>query len=112
MRDKTLDETRLERLTMGALLLVLVTALPAARPWPEALEGLTAVLLGLVLLGSAFYQRGHGWRVGRLTWAVGIAVIMLGLLSVQSGGAIHSASALAILCLGLWFMGRGLGMEV
>jgi hypothetical protein len=109
---KSLDEKRVERLTVGAVLLVLVTALPQAHPWPDRLEGLTAILVGLVLLGSAFYQRGRGWRVGRITWAVGPLAILFGVLSIAADGQLHSATALAVVCLGLWFIGRGLGMEV
>ncbi len=102
-------EEQIERLTTGALLLAIVPAL--LHLWPPPLEGLSAVLVGLVLLGSAFYQRGRGWPVGRVTWLVAPAAIALGLLSVATGGRVHSATALAVVLLGVWFVGRGLGWE-
>jgi hypothetical protein len=102
-------EEQIERLTVGGLLLAIVPAL--LHLWPAPWEGLSAVLVGLVLLGSAFYQRGRGWPVGRVTWFVAPLAIGLGLVSVASGGRIHSATAMAVVLLGVWFMGRGMGLE-
>lgn len=111
MARKTVDEEHAERITVGVVLLVLVPSLLSN--WiPHPLEGLSAVAVGLVLLGSAFYQRGRGWRVGRITWLSGVLAITLGLLSVASGGRMHSATALVVVLLGLWFVGRGLGKEI
>jgi hypothetical protein len=111
MARKTIDEERAERLTVGAVLLVLVPSL-LSNWFPSRLEGLSAVAVGLVLLGSAFYQRGRGWRVGRITWLAGVLAIALGLFSVASAGRVHSATALVVVLLGLWFVGRGLGKEI
>lgn len=99
----------MERLTVGALLLAVAPAL--LHLWPPLLEGLSAVLVGLVLLASAFYQRGRGWPVGRVTWLAAPLAIGLGLVSAASGGRIHSATAMAVVLLGVWFVGRGIGLE-
>lgn len=111
MARKSAGEERAEQVTVGLVLLALVPALVSS--WhPYDLEGLSAVGVGLALLGSAFYQRAQSWPVGRLTWLVGTAAVLLGLVSVASSGRVHSATALVVVFLGLWFVGRGLGREV
>jgi hypothetical protein len=111
LSGKPLEEQRVEQITVGAVLLAVAPAL-LSQWFPHRLEGLSAVAVGLVLLGSGFYQRGRGWPVGRITWIAGIAAIALGLASVASGGQLHSATALVVVLLGLWFVGRGIGHEV
>lgn len=106
---KPQGEEQVERLTVGAVLLVIAPAL--LRLWPPSLEGVSAVLVGAVLLGSAFYQRGRSWPVGRVTWFVAPVIIALGVISVASGGRVHSATAFAVVLLGIWFVSRGVGLE-
>jgi hypothetical protein len=111
MVQKSPGEVRAERVTVGLVLLALAPALVGSLH-PHDLEGLSALGVGLVLLGSGFYQRGRGWPVGRLTWLAGGLAVLLGLVSVASRGRLHSATALVVVALGLWFVWRGLGREV
>jgi hypothetical protein len=106
---KTQHEARLERLTIGAVLLVLAVVEFGLLPAP--LRGLDVLLIGLVLVASAALQQARRWPVGRLTWLVGLLVLAVGLLeaTVTLPGA--SAVALAVLLVGLWLVGRGFGLE-
>jgi hypothetical protein len=106
---KTHDEANVERLTIGVVLLVL--AIAEFGLLPGSMRSLDVLLIGLVLVASALYQRARRWRVGRLTWLVGHLVLAVGLLDAAGVLPGASAVALAVLLVGLWLVGRGFGLE-
>ena len=105
---KSEAEQRVEYLTLGLLLLAIAVQLFGLMP---DVSGLGALLIGIVLLGSAFYQRMKGWPVGTTTWIVGAVALALG-LAEMGDYLIGTATAIAVLVAGLWFVGRGLGWEL
>ncbi len=106
---KSEAEHKVERMTLGLVLLAL--ALSLFNILPESIDSLGALLIGIVLLGSAFYQRNQGWEVGSLTWVVGGIAFILGLVNF-AGFLVGVTTAIAVLLLGLWLVGRGFGMEI
>jgi hypothetical protein len=106
---KTEAEQNTERLTLGLVLLVIAFSM---FDWLPNVDGLGALLLGLVLLGSAFYQYTRNWEVGTLTWIVGAAALALGLANLMRDLLQGAAFAIAVLLIGVWLVGRGFGMEL
>lgn len=70
-------ETRVEMLTLGALVVILALFLVG-----KVEEPLAMTLAGIILLGSGFYQSSRGWHVAVTTWLLGI-VLFLGGIGVR-----------------------------
>lgn len=105
---KTEAELRIERLTLGLVLLVVALGL---FDFVEG-TGWVALALGVILLGSALYQRAQDWSVGVLTWVIGAITLAIGLTELLGGFLVNLAAAFAVLLIGLWLVGRGFGMEI
>lgn len=68
------QETRVEMMTLGLLVVILAAFLLGNLQEPLAMS-----LGGIVLLGSGFYQSSRGWHVAVTTWLLGVILLFGGL---------------------------------
>lgn len=79
-RGKSIRESRAERITWAALVLVFALTQLA----PDAFPPVTVPFAGaVVLLGSGIFQSVRGWRVSLVTWLAGIAMAAFTIYNVM-----------------------------
>jgi hypothetical protein len=93
-------ERRVERATL-ALLIVWLGVMLSIKERP----GVAPLGFGVVLLGSAFYQRLRGWHAGVVTWAVGAILVGIGIGDLSSDANIPWFG-IAVILVGLWLLAR------
>ncbi|MBN1286416.1 MAG: hypothetical protein JXB47_13540 [Anaerolineae bacterium] len=79
---KTEEERRVERMTLGAMLVLLGVDFLIHLP-----SGVFPFLAAAILLGSALYQRSRGWEVSFWTWLFG-GLFALSIVADLIGAAI------------------------
>jgi hypothetical protein len=93
-------ERRAERFTLALLIVWLGVMLSIDEP-----EGLTPLGFGVILLGSAFYQRLRRWHGGVVTWVVGAILVGIGIGELSSTSDIPWFG-IAVILVGLWLLAR------
>lgn len=98
---KDAAERRVERITTA----LLVLWLGAMLIWKKEPEGTTPLGFGVILVGSALYQRLRGWHAGILSWVLGAV-----LLGVGIGDRFYKGDVpwfgIAVALAGLWLLAR------
>ncbi len=90
-RERRREERNVELVTFGLMLIVF--ALPrlftngldeSGNPLQVIQPSITLMLGGVLLLGGALYQSQRRWRVNPMTWLGGVAMLIIGVLEIQS----------------------------
>jgi hypothetical protein len=93
-------EKRVHRITLALLLVWLGVMLSIHEP-----EGTTPLGFGIILLGSALYQRLRGWHAGLTTWVIGTILVGMGIGDLSSKGDVPWFG-IAVILVGLWLLTR------
>jgi hypothetical protein len=94
------SEKRVHRITLALILVWLGVMLTINEP-----EGTTPLGFGIILLGSALYQRLRGWHAGIATWVIGAVLVGIGIGDLSSTGDVPWFG-IAVILVGLWLLAR------
>lgn len=97
-------ERRLERQVHRVTLALLIIWLGVMASIPEP-DGMTALGCGVILLGSALYQRFNGWHAGIVTWVLGVVLLGAGIGDLTSNADIPWFG-ISLVLVGLWLLAR------
>jgi hypothetical protein len=93
-------EKRVHRITLALVLVWLGVVLSISEP-----EGAAPLGFGIILLGSALYQRLRGWHAGVTTWVIGAVLVGIGIGDLSSTGDVPWFG-IAVILAGLWLLAR------
>ena len=74
---KSEAERNIERMTLGAMLILVGIALLIHLP-----NGAFSLTAAIILLGSAYYQRSQGWHASSWIWFFGGLFALSGLMNI------------------------------
>mgnify|MGYP000170257310 CR=1 FL=1 len=82
-RDRRGEERQVEFVTLGLVLLVFAAQFLFNSITPQ----IVLLLGGIIILGGAFYQVQRRWRVNPITWIGGAAMLIFGVIEMQTNQA-------------------------
>lgn len=81
-RNRRREERMVEVVTFGLIIVLFILQLVSATAFNTQI---ILLLGGFLLLGSAVYQSSRRWRVNPMTWFGGGAMLLCGVLALQTG---------------------------